>query len=143
MGSLDERPRYMPPEPMPRGGPAGAARDKVKGGRGEGPRPVCRLEDPAASRLGEQRQDRRSPGRVVDVLIRQGPNASGLVPCVRLGRTPARNGPLVSPGRMALTEGSPTDPADFVMPWIIGGRNGLVGYTRILAFRRVAVVEGQ
>lgn len=103
MAALDERPRYMPPEPMPRGGPAGAGRDGARGGRGEGPRPVCRLEDPPASRLGEQRQDRRSPGRVVDVLIRQGTNASGLVPCVRLGRTPARNGPVVSPGRMALT----------------------------------------
>ena len=46
MGALNERPRYMPPEPMPRGGPAGAGRDGARGGRGEGPRPVCRLEDP-------------------------------------------------------------------------------------------------
>ena len=46
MAALDERPRYMPPEPMPRGGPAGAGRDGARGGRGEGPRPVCHLEDP-------------------------------------------------------------------------------------------------
>ena len=46
MGALDERPRYMPPEPMPRGGPAGAERGGARGGRGEGPRPACRLEDP-------------------------------------------------------------------------------------------------
>ena len=56
----------------------------------------------ATSRLGEQRQDGRSPGRVVDVLIRQGPHAVGLVPRGHVGRTPARNGPMVSPGRMAL-----------------------------------------
>jgi len=49
VGALDERPRYLPPEPMPRGGPAGAARDGTRGGRGEGPRPVCPLGDPPRS----------------------------------------------------------------------------------------------
>ena len=28
MGALEEGPRYMPPEPMPQGGPAGAARQR-------------------------------------------------------------------------------------------------------------------
>ena len=46
VAALEEGPRYMPPEPMPRGGPAGAGRDGARGGRGEGPRPVCHLEDP-------------------------------------------------------------------------------------------------
>jgi len=41
-------------------------------------------------------------GRVVDVLIRQGPQAVGVVPRGPVGRSPARNGPMVSPGRMAL-----------------------------------------
>jgi len=40
----------------------------------------------ATSRLGKQRQDNRSPGRVVDVLIRQGPGAVGLVPRSHVGR---------------------------------------------------------
>ena len=35
--------------------------------------------------LGKQRQDDRSPGRVVDVLIRQGTHATGLVPCGHFG----------------------------------------------------------
>ncbi|HUX15456.1 MAG TPA: DUF3592 domain-containing protein [Phycisphaerae bacterium] len=46
MGGLDEGPRYMPPEPMPQGGSAGAGREMAEGGRSKSPRPVCRLEDP-------------------------------------------------------------------------------------------------
>ena len=45
MGALDEGPRFMPPEPMPWGGPAGAGRDGAGGGRGEGPRDVLERHD--------------------------------------------------------------------------------------------------
>jgi len=39
----------------------------------------------------------------MDMLIRKGPYAAGLVPRGPVDRTSARNGPMVSPGRMALS----------------------------------------